>query len=308
MIFTANDFLLLGSQLATNSKDKTLNERQFIAFFGTTETVLSDLWDLLDKNLPRGHPKHLLWTTFWLKNYLPEDVCAILMNVCKNTFTKWIWIVVEQMAIASTSVIDFDKRYRNKPADAWCSMSIDGTDFKVQEPNPRNKKWMSYKFRGSALRYEVGISIYSGDICWVNGPHRGAKHDISIFREALKGLLDEGEMVEADQGYIGESDKIRIRDDYTNNGEKRDKQRLRNRHETANRRFKCFGILKQEYRHAITDHNWVFLAVVTIVQLGIDNGNCLFACEPISRKRESYSVDDLSFENLYLTDDSSDEE
>ena len=87
------------------------------------------------------------------------------------------------------------------PVNAICCVSLDGTDFKTQEPTPFNKQWMSVKYKGSALKYEVAISIFSGDIVWINGPHRGGKHDLTIFREKLRKLLAKGEMVEADAGY-----------------------------------------------------------------------------------------------------------
>jgi hypothetical protein len=47
---------------------------------------------------------------------------------------------------------------------------VDGTDFKAQEPYPFNRKWMSHKYKGAALKYEVAISIFSGDIVWIYGP------------------------------------------------------------------------------------------------------------------------------------------
>ena len=75
----------------------------------------------------------------------------------------------------------------------------DGTDFEIEEPHPFNRKWMTHKRKRAALKYEVGVSIYSGDIVWLHGPHRGAKHDITIFKEGLQNALEEGEMVEADQ-------------------------------------------------------------------------------------------------------------
>jgi hypothetical protein len=49
----------------------------------------------------------------------------------------------------------------------------------------------------------LGISIFSGDIVWRNGPHRGGKNDITIFVERLRDMLEEGEMIEADAGYKG---------------------------------------------------------------------------------------------------------
>ena len=68
------------------------------------------------------------------------------------------------------------------------------------------KTWYSHKFKYSAVRYEVGLSILKGDIVWINGPFpAGLYPDINIFRENLKGALDEDERVVADDGYIGEA-------------------------------------------------------------------------------------------------------
>lgn len=80
---------------------------------------------------------------------------------------------------------------------------------------------MSHKFKGSALKCEVAVSIFSGDIVWICGPHRGSKHDPIIFREALKRLLDEGEMAEADQGHAGKPEHLRVRDDCGTKAEKK---------------------------------------------------------------------------------------
>ena len=54
----------------------------------------------------------------------------------------------------------------------------------------------------------------------------------------------------------------------------------RARHETANRRFKCFGVLSQIYRHELELHGRVFRAVANIVQVTIKyNLNPLFSIE-----------------------------
>lgn len=67
------------------------------------------------------------------------------------------------------------------------------------------KAFRSHKFKHAGLRYEIAVCILTGDIVWVIGPFPcGAWPDISIFRFALKYLLDENERVEADDGYIGE--------------------------------------------------------------------------------------------------------
>ena len=163
-----------------------------------------------------------------------------------------------------------------------CSISVDGTDFKVQEPYPFNRKWKSHKYSGAALKYEVAISVFSGDIVWIYGPHRGGKHDLTIFHECLMGMLEEGEMVEADAGYMGEADFIRMKLDYTTKEDLMEKEQIRARHETCNRRFKVWSILKNEYHHQICKHEWVFRVIAMFAQMAINNRDCLFGCEPLT--------------------------
>lgn len=156
-------------------------------------------------------------------------------------------------------------------------VTVDGTDFRIQEPHPFSPMWYSFKFKGPGLRYEVAISIRGGDIVWINGPYAcGSWPDISIFRERLIHLLRPGEMVEADRGYRGEPTKIRTPIDARNRRERKRKAIARARHETCNRRFKQFGILKQVFRSNISRHAIVFEAVAVITQLSIENGAPLF--------------------------------
>ena len=159
-------------------------------------------------------------------------------------------------------------------------LTVDGTDFKIQQPTVFSTRWFSHKFKGPGVRYEVAVSIKGGDICWTNGPFPcGAWPDISIFRSGLMEKLRPGERVEADRGYRGQADKVRVPDQFENLEEKQKKQRARSRHETVNRRFKQFKILKHDFRHSLQKHKSVFHAVVVLTQLSIKKGEVLFACD-----------------------------
>ncbi len=48
-------------------------------------------------------------------------------------------------------------------------LSVDGTDFRIAMGYC--KPFWSYKFKKSGLRYEVGLCILTGDICWWSGPY-----------------------------------------------------------------------------------------------------------------------------------------
>ena len=94
-----------------------------------------------------------------------------------------------------------------------CLMTIDGTDYHIQQKGVAKKGnlFSSHKYGGkSALRYELGIDILAGNLVWVSGPYpAGRWTDVKIFDDVLSNLLEPGERVEADNGYIGRADKVK---------------------------------------------------------------------------------------------------
>lgn len=144
---------------------------------------------------------------------------------------------------------------------------MDGTDFRIQEPIPFNKKWFSFKHRGAGLRYEVGIALESGEIVWVHGPFPASKSDLHIFRRGMKDALAPDERVVADKGYAGEiSCYTPLSFDFTH-ASSSTCAALRARHETVNRRLKQFGVLSQRFRHHRSLHSFCFHAVANITQI-----------------------------------------
>ena len=161
-----------------------------------------------------------------------------------------------------------------------CKITVDGTDFWIYEPSPFDtKKWYSHKINGPAVRYEVAVCIKTGWIVWINGPFpAGAWPDINIARSSLIHFLDNGEYYCADGGYA-DGNQWSSTPNGLHDYEQRTKSLARARHETANRRFKIFGCLSQQYRHDLAIHGTIFRAVANIVQLSILFGNPLFDIE-----------------------------
>merc|ERR1712176_678400 len=114
-----------------------------------------------------------------------------------------------------------------------CLMSVDGTDFLVALR--KCKMFRSYKTKKSAFRYEVGLNIKTGDICWLHGGFpAGAMNDHMIFEKALLHELEENERVEADMGYRN-SAPLYVKCPgtiYTEEEKKEVQSRVRARHET----------------------------------------------------------------------------
>jgi hypothetical protein len=69
-----------------------------------------------------------------------------------------------------------------------------------------DKSWVSHKFNGLAVKYEVATCIKTGDIgeiVWIHGPFPGAKHDLTIFHSKLAWMLHPLKWTWGELGYIG---------------------------------------------------------------------------------------------------------
>ena len=168
----------------------------------------------------------------------------------------------------------WENRYVNDIGND-CLASVDGTDFQLAW-GAKYKRFVCHKFKKKpGLRYEVAVCLRTSDIVWINGPHYpGTHNDIAIFQMALIHLLDDGERLEADRGYIGEHPtyiKMPTGIDQNENRQWLD-QRHRNRHETVNRRFKVFNCMNSKFRHSMEKHGDCFNCVATLTQLSMDHG------------------------------------
>jgi hypothetical protein len=165
-----------------------------------------------------------------------------------------------------------------------CTMTVDSTDFHIPQKGAATKgnAFGSHKYAGkSALRYELGVDILTGNLVWIQGPYPAGKYtDITIFNKVLRNFLEPGERVEADEGYRGHPDKIKCPGNVANPAENRAMQgRVRACHETLNGRLKNWGILSQVFRHHRIMHGDVFRACTVVTQLTIQDGEPLFEVE-----------------------------
>ena len=68
-----------------------------------------------------------------------------------------------------------------------CCVIVDGTDLPIVAPSSsfeENKRWFSYKLRGPALRYVVGISLLNDQVCFCYGPRPAATVEITMLRDS----------------------------------------------------------------------------------------------------------------------------
>ena len=262
------------------------NEIRFRSAFVTTPKIIFQIWNLIEPSLAsETRYFHLLWALIFLKLYDNETVAAgIVGGVNEKTFRKHVWKVLAAIDNIKKDVIILDRRFKDQNG-SHCLLSVDGSDFRINEPRPFSRLWYSHKFKHAALRYEVAVCIQTGEVVWTKGPFAaGAWPDIEIFRGWLKHYLLPGERVEADYGYAGD-EKVDAPEDFTTNmGQYEDKFVVRARHETVNARFKQFNALRETFRHSRHKHAHVFNSVAVITQLAIISGEPLF---PVTYRTET---------------------
>ena len=119
---------------------------------------------------------------------------------------------------------------------------VDGTDFWMCELKPFTKDFYPHKFAKAGLPYEVGVCIQTGLIVWINVSFAVGKYNnITIFQSKMIYELLDWEMVEADQGYLGQLNKIRMNYELgVSENQFEAKARARATAEMINGRFKNF--------------------------------------------------------------------
>ncbi len=146
-----------------------------------------------------------------------------------------------------------------------CLLSVNSTD--LMNAMGYCKRFWSYKLKKSGVRYEVGLCIKTGDICWWNGPYEpGVWGNGMIFANSLKSHLELRERCKTDVGYLGSAPEfVKCPGGVWGESWKRTmQQRVRSRQETVNERLKKWAILSTPYHHNLHLHQTVFAAVITL--------------------------------------------
>ena len=138
--------------------------------------------------------------------------------------------------------INFENRFLADNGYAY-KMSVDGTDFKINQPQKFGKIRFFHLFRGPELRYKVAQNIQTVDIVWNHGLFLpGAQADLAIFFQGLAHKLKPGERVEADKGYRGWPRFVDCPNTNVGSGplQRATKASVHSRHDLCNCRLKTF--------------------------------------------------------------------
>ncbi|KAG7352705.1 hypothetical protein IV203_008753 [Nitzschia inconspicua] len=170
-----------------------------------------------------------------------------------------------------------------KGNDIW-AITVDGVHCWIQEPThqefSKDTSYFSHKYNHAGLCYELGISIGSNRLVWMNGPFPAGKSDLKIFKEdGLKAMLiAKKKMCIADGGYAG-SDHIHhcsTPNIHDSRPVRRFKARALKRHEKFNGLIKNFHSVDCRFRHFIGKFKSVFEAICVICQYQIETDKPLY--------------------------------
>lgn len=102
MIYSPHSFFLLAKGLGVS------DDRSYKSHFGVSTDVTSLVWDGIreSKTCPLSiRPVYLLWALLFLKTYSTTEVLADAVGASRNTFRKWIWIVLRQIQKLKRKVV-----------------------------------------------------------------------------------------------------------------------------------------------------------------------------------------------------------
>jgi hypothetical protein len=284
------------------------------------DMIISSAASEEESEFSSAKPEHLLWALLFLKKYGDAgEMCRLAGgdsgSVDEKSFRKWSRLFVERIACLlldvvsawmlfhsavpnTTSIICLSFHFpcffcwkivwedrKKGDVQSDCLVSVDGTDCRIPMQRQAPEAFYSHKFNGPpGLRYEVAVCILTGDIVSVVGPFPcGDWPDVEIFRYCLKGMLDEYERVEADDGYVGEDPvNVKVPGSLVHMHDEQQlyiRSRVRRRHETVNKRIKQFKCLDTVFRHGLSFHGTCFRACAVLTQLSIKHGNPLFTVD-----------------------------
>ena len=194
---------------------------------------------------------------------------------------KRLWKWVDRIASLCSKKIQWED------CEEIMAMTADGVDchtWEIQHPEfPVDRSAMSHKFRKCGARYLIGLSVHRSKCVAIEGPFKGGKNEVEIFRESglMKLMQDKEKVCIADRGFrskLVSEQKVFSLPDYMDSEVLHNyKSRARLRHETFNRRLKHFDILSHTFRWSWDKHGRAFRAVAVMVQYQMDNGSPLFS-------------------------------
>lgn len=269
---------------------QSTNETRFQAFYGCSPMVAAQIWmDLQTTEIDEAHlePKqrqihYYLMALNFLKRYPVEIESEKDFRRSENCIRQWKWLMVEKIGALISQVVCWpdDEKFSD---DIWV-ISVDGTHLRTEEPahpeHPKDPALFSFKHHCAGYNYEIGLSIYESKLIWFSGPHEaGANSDLVVFTKpgGLKEKLEAtGKKGIGDGGYSGYPKLLSTPNSHDAPEVAKLKARIRQRHESYNRKLKTFECLDSRFRHSKARLQNCFEAVAVVVQYMMIHGTPLY--------------------------------
>ena len=119
--------------------------------------------------------------------------------------------------------------------------------------------------------YDVATNIVTGDIVyWSGGGKSGVVPDITLAKNWIVNLIDEGEKIIPDKGYRDDEYFIYSSDV---RGDNSVIKKITGRHENTNARLKVWGFLRNRFRPDFATQRRFFSAIIEMEQFNLTHGN-----------------------------------
>lgn len=190
-----------------------------------------------------------------------------------------VWFYIEKVQALKAQKIVWPAD--NFGDDIW-GPSVDGVHSCMTEPQhpiwSQDPKWYSHKYNKAGAGYELGISISTNRLVWMNGPFRAGLNDVTIFtKKGLKAKLQAcGKKAIGDGGYSGHTQQMSTPNSHDSKQVFKFKSRALKRHEKFNGMLKTFDCLSGRFRHGVDRFKNCFEAVCVIAQYQMENNRPLY--------------------------------
>ena len=324
-IVTADEMMNTGLLYARFTKaridrcKRDTNVKRFVSHFGSIPEVVVLIFEdlqLTDIDEARLDPKDVnlkffLMALHFLKCYPTENEREAMFDISPKWGREKVWLYVQKIQALKAEAINWPQD--NFTNDIWI-MTVDGTHFWIEEPThsewSQDREYYSHKFNKAGINYELGISISTQQLIWMNGPFKAGSNDKWVFdngglRDKLKEL---GKKAIGDNGYRGNVETVSFPNPQDPRPVKKFKSRALNRHETFNGLIKHFKSLDGRFRHGPVKLGICIEAVCVICQYQIEHNNPLFDVLIDDVLKEDESSDEESERNDYDGDHDDDDE
>jgi len=291
-IITVKDFLHMGLRLAGFSRKRirrcaeATNCQRFRDRHGPTPKSVAQVWEEMQTTTIAEafvaaecrDPRHCLMALHFVKRCDTESEREATHDEPTMKMRDWRWHFLERIQALKAAKIVWPEPL----GDAIWVISIDGVDCWTLEHNheehAQDPARHSHKCNKAALRCELGLSLNSNKLIWMNGPHEAGKFsDRKIFRKKLpKKLKALKKMGIADGGHTSCPQQLSMPNAHDSKSVRKFKSRALKRQERFNNKTKCCQVLSSRFRHGERRFPVCFEAVCVLCQHDIENGSPLF--------------------------------